>query len=972
MLSIECLPLESPDEGWQASKMMWVRMFVSSVFVSGETVFLAKLLISEAPVSTARAIVIAIMSAVCYTGLEMLLAAVWEYPLPFGLVLMVCPFVTIIMSWFLICIGVHALKTNKKLQKQLIGHAISVSAQALLVVAYPTFIAVFLRLDSVEQAIFTLVLPVIRFTAKQVMACVSTHVQDFLGVSIVFSVDVFNVLYVAICMQTARSLLTTALVMTFDTLHNVLALRTIYYHTKSNKGFPHEQGNANCVERILSALEALKPPYSGEIRVFDPYKLPLSTQSETLLDAIDQKLSANRAAISLISMRNALVVPEPLELSLDHEHSATQRPPQRAGSHRTITARTSEEEDIEEGLQVLFHCEYVILTEYVECTLPIFYAAYLAGLYQLPTAAYYPFTRSMTSSKMTSTLVQLVIYSFFEFGSLAGLYTLLTQRLGYSPAYQLAFVLETHVVLIQSLLFIWIIFIAQLTLVQGASTTNRETREGLVHVLLGTYRELAVFWYRSQIGNRQLYSVERLLAFRDYHGRTSLARVVCVCVFYPIPAFLVVFLIDCIPLADPNDGWKANWALWIRMLVSSFVVSAGALFQFNAAIEVGAISNARTIGAAIAAAFCYTGASIALAATWKFPIPFGLVVMAAPYQLFINGAFVVGIELYALRENAKLRGQILAHFSVASAQLALVAVYPLFSAIFVHLSASQQALFVLVLPTLKFVLKQMIARVSTHLHERVGSLIVFTVDIFNVIYVSMCMQTAQSALTTFLLMASDVFHLLLALRTIYFHTNAIQEYREHASTMWKLRYPINYLEGMPAMLRSAFDEARTSQTLLSKTIRVFAPFKLSVSPESTIFLAELAAKSGEKSISAHVKYPKCGPALAMIPALVHDHHIVNTLVGGKTVSQAAVNPEGFQPLNSRAAVTRAHLLRKKSMSSKSISHASLLANLRRSSLVPLGAPSWDSKSTGEAATEGLQALFHCDGCVLPPYTRRIA
>nr|KAE8926335.1 hypothetical protein PF009_g23475 [Phytophthora fragariae] len=804
--------------------------------------------------------------------------------------------------------------------------------------------------------------------------------------------------------------------MTFDTLHNVLALRTIYYHTKSNKGFPHEQGNANCVERILSALEALKPPYSGEIRVFDPYKLPLSTQSETLLDAIDQKLSANRAAISLISMRNALVVPEPLELSLDHEHSATQRPPQRAGSHRTITARTSEEEDIEEGLQVLFHCEYVILTEYVECTLPIFYAAYLAGLYQLPTAAYYPFTRSMTSSKMTSTLVQLVIYSFFEFGSLAGLYTLLTQRLGYSPAYQLAFVLETHVVLIQSLLFIWIIFIAQLTLVQGAtnstdasdkryykywttrdiglpvldtkrpfifsmvlhrkihpldvspaSTTNRETREGLVHVLLGTYRELAVFWYRSQIGNRQLYSVERLLAFRDYHGRTSLARVVCVCVFYPIPAFLVVFLIDCIPLADPNDGWKANWALWIRMLVSSFVVSAGALFQFNAAIEVGAISNARTIGAAIAAAFCYTGASIALAATWKFPIPFGLVVMAAPYQLFINGAFVVGIELYALRENAKLRGQILAHFSVASAQLALVAVYPLFSAIFVHLSASQQALFVLVLPTLKFVLKQMIARVSTHLHERVGSLIVFTVDIFNVIYVSMCMQTAQSALTTFLLMASDVFHLLLALRTIYFHTNAIQEYREHASTMWKLRYPINYLEGMPAMLRSAFDEARTSQTLLSKTIRVFAPFKLSVSPESTIFLAELAAKSGEKSISAHVKYPKCGPALAMIPALVHDHHIVNTLVGGKTVSQAAVNPEGFQPLNSRAAVTRAHLLRKKSMSSKSISHASLLANLRRSSLVPLGAPSWDSKSTGEAATEGLQALFHCEYVILTEY-----
>lgn len=197
--------------------------------------FLGKALISEAPISTGQAIGIAFVSAICYTGMGVLLAAAWKYPAPFGLVLMVSPFVTIIMSWFLICIGAQALKTNKKLQKQLIGHTIAQSAQTLLVVAYPTFNAIFLQLDSVQQAIFTFVLPVIKFSAKQITARVSAHIQDFLGVTIVFSVDVFNVLYVAICMQTARSLLTTVLLMSFDTLHNILALRAIYHHTKTSK-----------------------------------------------------------------------------------------------------------------------------------------------------------------------------------------------------------------------------------------------------------------------------------------------------------------------------------------------------------------------------------------------------------------------------------------------------------------------------------------------------------------------------------------------------------------------------------------------------------------------------------------------------------------------------------------------------------------------------------------------------------------
>ncbi|GMF41244.1 unnamed protein product [Phytophthora fragariaefolia] len=281
MLLIECLPLKDPQEGWKVNKVMWVRMLISSVFVAGGIVFLAKTLISEASISNARAVSIAIMSAMCYTGIGILLAVMWKYPVPYGLVLMVSPFVTIIMTLFLLSIDSEALKTNRKLQKQLVGHTIGLSATTVLVVAYPTFNAVFLQLNDVQQAMFTFVLPVIKFTAKQITARVSAHIQDFLGVTIVFSVDLFNVLYVVICMQTARSLLTTVLVMSLDALHIVFALRNIYYHTKANTVNPEQEG-VNCIERILISLRKLTPqiqPYCGSIRLFSPYKLSLSLDS---------------------------------------------------------------------------------------------------------------------------------------------------------------------------------------------------------------------------------------------------------------------------------------------------------------------------------------------------------------------------------------------------------------------------------------------------------------------------------------------------------------------------------------------------------------------------------------------------------------------------------------------------------------------------------------------------------------------
>ncbi|KAF4046419.1 hypothetical protein GN244_ATG01165 [Phytophthora infestans] len=103
-------------------------------------------------------------------------------------------------------------------------------------------------------------------------------------------------------------------------------------------------------------------------------------------------------------------------------------------------------QDAQNALQTLFHSEYVVMGEYVECAIPVLYAAYLAFLYHLPTAAFYPHTRSLSPEKFARAVTNLLLYSIVEFASFTGL-------------------LITQVATLQGHLFLWISVILQMTLV---------------------------------------------------------------------------------------------------------------------------------------------------------------------------------------------------------------------------------------------------------------------------------------------------------------------------------------------------------------------------------------------------------------------------------------------------------------------------------------------------------------------------
>ncbi|KAG3155026.1 hypothetical protein PC128_g22176 [Phytophthora cactorum] len=224
-------------------------------------------------------------------------------------------------------------------------------------------------------------------------------------------------------------------------------------------------------------------------------------------------------------------------------------------------------------------------------------------------------------------------------------------------------------------------------------------------------------------------------------------RVFLVCTMSLVPSFIMAILVECIPLKPPDEGWKANYAFWIRLYVSSLPTAFGAVFQVKETIEPGVISKAGILVTGIGSCTCYVALTMLIAVLWKFPIPFGYVLTVAPFVFFYMVFFLLSIGPRVLRKSPALRHKLFSQMTVIAAQGVLAIAYPTFSAIFNQLSATQQSIFIFVLPLIKFSVKQVIAKASAHLKECVGLIVVFSVDVCNALYVVVCMQTAISPMT---------------------------------------------------------------------------------------------------------------------------------------------------------------------------------------------------------------------------------
>lgn len=123
-----------------------------------------------------------------------------------------------------------------------------------------------------------------------------------------------------------------------------------------------------------------------------------------------------------------------------------------SGNHKHSPKTARREDSLEfalQGLQLLFHSEYLALVEYIECIIPLVFVTYKTVLEQLPNVIYYPGGPGNWGPGVVANILVLAALEVCTFIFLDGF---VRRKFAVSPLYQLAFVLETQIYSVQALL----------------------------------------------------------------------------------------------------------------------------------------------------------------------------------------------------------------------------------------------------------------------------------------------------------------------------------------------------------------------------------------------------------------------------------------------------------------------------------------------------------------------------------------
>ncbi|KAJ8571938.1 hypothetical protein ON010_g4894 [Phytophthora cinnamomi] len=419
-LVAECIPLQNPTDGWKRNYGAWCRLWLVIAATSAGSLFEVR---ASTPELTYAKIVGITMGTACgSTSMMILVASVWMYPIPFSIFLSGILGAPFLVGLFIISIKMDERNINSKLDNKLNQKMLLVVAQLIPAAVYLTFSVVFTRSTPHLRFGLLLLLPTIKLILKRMIARLASNDKESIPAVVVFSVDVFDGLYTSICMQSSDSWATALFIIGMS-----------FFYTMS------------CVLEINRAARALHS--LGTTNILLPWRKQLSSR-------ISLAGSARCRTVTRNANCQVHVQTTPPEQSIEVPRSV----------NTSYSAQPASVSEIKAS-KLLFYLEYQVLSAYIKGAIPLVYATYLMILVNLPSAQFYPHARDLTPSQLQTTVGSIVAYAIVEFLSFAWLQIVVERKLGFSLLYQLAFVLETEMELIQGRLFVWIIILLQFSLV---------------------------------------------------------------------------------------------------------------------------------------------------------------------------------------------------------------------------------------------------------------------------------------------------------------------------------------------------------------------------------------------------------------------------------------------------------------------------------------------------------------------------
>lgn len=212
--------------------------------------------------------------------------------------------------------------------------------QSLLLVVYPEYNAIFLRLEAFTQGVFVLLLPLIKYAMIVTINRAGNPAAS--GIKTI-AVELFDALYLFKCMQSTGSLLAEAGLILIDVLHSIYHLRNLHKHVQHVKQELHKRGRSiNHKQMILNSIDRV-------------------THSQLRLQSSNSTYLSNRTVVPSSATKAIPIVP----------------------AQAIKSAATLPQLD-KSVLKLLTKCEHLVMIEFIQCVVPMFNAVYMFSLFHLP------------------------------------------------------------------------------------------------------------------------------------------------------------------------------------------------------------------------------------------------------------------------------------------------------------------------------------------------------------------------------------------------------------------------------------------------------------------------------------------------------------------------------------------------------------------------------------------------------------
>lgn len=494
---LELLPLQSPYNGeWTRDWAMWFRFLLTTIITTYAIMTVAHNKVPELVISRSKRFVIAVGVSVTYNACVFGVAH-WLFPIPFLLVFGTIPCGVIGILIDRAVIGKNfAVASGRRPQFRWLFHVMSI--KTVLMVVYPAYTALFVSVTSDWQNMLVPLLPLLKILVKNSVGRAAGHLADYLPVTIIFLVDVFNSLYTTVCMHNAGSLITALAFSSIEVIAAFSSLRKLSkrigaakelmaLETKEQSDGTEARGFLRTLFHLCEHPERLDRTILSRVRVWAclPHILaPGDPEALRRLDAL--KIFQRGRGMPHASMadkghtsRLSAVVHAPdrratftCDDSLNERLSSTERikpnvvqqadEPYKVNPDAIETTCAKRSRLLVECLELLFLCEFIVVLRYVECFVPIVYLAHRAVVKHLSNHVFYPHVSNASVEQHSD--VAIGVACAVQAIVLIAIHHMFRRALGFSPLTQLGYVLERHCSLVQSKLVLWILLLLQFSL----------------------------------------------------------------------------------------------------------------------------------------------------------------------------------------------------------------------------------------------------------------------------------------------------------------------------------------------------------------------------------------------------------------------------------------------------------------------------------------------------------------------------